>query len=117
MKKLFRIYNRLTDLSDHEYKFMVENESPYIDKARKILVLLEEQHIHLERLDFDDPDTGNSYYLDKNATVYDPVSEDDISKRRGEIKYENNYADPDVFVIAKILQELDTGEEHAQSKS
>ena len=43
MKKLFKIYNRLTDLSDHEYKFMIENKSPYLDKARKILSLLEEQ--------------------------------------------------------------------------
>ena len=108
MKKLFRIYNRLTDLSDHEYKFMVESESPYINKARKVLNLLEEQHIHLERLDFDDPDTGNSYNLDKSATVYDPISEDDINKKFGEIKYEDNYDYPDIFVIAKILQEIET---------
>lgn len=117
MKKLFKIYNRLTDISDHEYKFMVENKSSYIDKAQKIINLLNEQHVHMERLDFDDPDTGNSYYLDKQAVIYDPVSEDDINKRRGDIKYENNYGDGDVFLIAKILQELDTGEEtHAQSE-
>jgi len=108
MKKLFKLYNRLTDLSDHEYKFMVENKSSYIDKAQKVLSLLDEQHIHLQRLNLDDPNTGNSYYLDKQATVYDPVSEDDINKKYGEIKYEDNYADTEVFVIAKILQELET---------
>ena len=116
MKELYRIYNRLTDVSDHEYKFMVENKSPYLDKAQKVLNLLNEQHIHLQRLNHDDPNTGNSYYLDKEAVIYDPVSEDDINKKGGEIKYEDNYADTEVFVIAKILQELDTGEEHAQSK-
>ena len=82
MRRLFRIYNRLTDVSDHEYKFMVKNKSKYIDKARVFVRMLDSQDVHLERLpDYDnsnEPDTGSSYPLawSTNSTVYDPISED-----------------------------------------
>ena len=114
MKKLFKIYNRLTDLSDHEYKFMIENKSPYLDKARKILSLLEEQDIYLYRMpdydNSDEPNTGSGFWLfNKEATVFDKMGVENINTRRDtEDKYENNYDKPDVFVIAKILQELET---------
>tara|TARA_R100001369_G_scaffold25837_1_gene46948 strand:+ start:2782 stop:3150 length:369 start_codon:yes stop_codon:yes gene_type:complete len=116
MKRLFKIYNRLTDISDHEYKFMVENKSKYIDKAKRIIRSLDFQEIYLDRLDGEnDPDTGSSYCLawSTEATVYDPISEDrqedkiDENGNRKKIISENNYGNPDVFVIAKILQELD----------
>jgi len=116
MKRLFRIYNRLTDVSDHEYKFMVENKSKYIDKAKTFVRMLDFQEINLDRLDSEnDPDTGDSFSLSYTnlATVYDPISEDtwedriDENGNRKETIYESNYGNPDVFVIAKILQELD----------
>jgi len=119
MRRLFRIYDRLTDVSDHEYKFMVENKSKYIDKARVFVRMLDFQEISLDRIDTEnDPDTGRSHCLSytNEATVYDPISEDTIEDQYDEngnekqTIYEDNYGNPDVFVIAKILQELDEKE-------
>ena len=116
MKRWFKVYNRLTDLSDHEYKFMVENKSKYIKKAKTFVRMLDFQEISLDRLDSEnDPDTGRSFCLSysNEATVYDPISEDrqedkiDENGNQKEMISENNYGNPDVFVIAKILQELD----------
>ena len=114
MKKLFKIYNRLTDISDHEYKFMVENKPSYINKAQKVLSLLEDQDIDLYRMpdydNSDEPNTGSGFWLfNKEATVFDRMGvENTITRSNSEDKYENNYGRPDVFVIAKILQELET---------
>ena len=127
MRRLFRIYNRLTDVSDHEYKFMVKNKSKYIDKARVFVRMLDFQDVHLERLpdydNSDEPDTGSSYPLawSTNSTVYDPISEDTwkdrVDENGNEKKtiYEDNYGNPDVFVIAKILQELDENAKQRKS--
>jgi len=121
MKRLFKIYNRLTDISDHEYKFMVENKSKYIDKAKRIIHLLASQDVHLERLpDYDnsnEPDTGSGYVLawSTEATVYDSISEEKPVERK--IIFEDNYGVADVFVIAKILQELDEVEINESSKN
>jgi len=124
MRRLFRIYDRLTDVSDHEYKFMVENKSKYIDKARAFVRMLDFQEISLDRIDTEnDPDTGRSYCLSytNEATVYDPISEDtwedrvDENGNEKQIIYEDNYGNPDVFVIAKILQELDENAKQRKS--
>jgi hypothetical protein len=110
-KKLFKIYNRLTHSSDIEYKFMVDNNSEYISRAKEIMKFLEMQDIDLRRLpdynNSDEPDTGSSYFLFiDEATVYDPMGEDDVNKRKKEI-YEKNYDRPDVYLIAKALQETE----------
>jgi len=114
MKKLFRIYNRLTDVSDHEYKFLAQCKSNHLDKAREIIAFLEDQDIDLYRMpdydNSDEPNTGSGFYLfNEEATVFDRMGvENTITRSNSEDKYENNYGTPDVFVIAKILQELET---------
>ena len=78
----------------------------------------------MDRLDTEnEPDTGRSYCLSytNEATVYDPISEDKIEDEYDEngnqkqIIYEDNYGNPDVFVIAKILQELDENAKQRKS--
>ena len=106
-KKLFKIYNRLTNSSDTEYKFMVENNSEYISRAKEIIEFLETQDIDLRRLpdydNSDEPDTGSSYFLfTDDATVYDPHSESNPQKRFGNKEIcEKNYDRHDVFLIEK----------------
>ena len=110
LKKFFKIYNRLTDSADAEYQEMCETNSCHIQRAKKIMFFLESQDISLNRLNLDDPDTGDAYYLsDIEATVYDPISEDDVDKRYPrKIEYEKNYNRSDIYIIAKALQMTET---------
>jgi hypothetical protein len=127
--KLFKIYNKLTDNADKEYRFLAQSKSNHLDKAREIISFLEDQDIDLYRMpdydNSDEPNTGSGYYLfNKEATVFDRMGvENTITRSNSEDKYENNYDRPDVYVIAMALQKVfgqyDTapGDNNAQSKS
>jgi len=127
--KLFKIYNKLTDNANKEYKFLAQCKSNHLDKAREIIAFLEEQDIDLYRMpdydNSDEPNTGSGFYLfNKEATVFDRMGVENINTRRdAEDIYEKNYDRPDVYIIAMALQKIfgdyDTapGDNNAQSKS
>ena len=64
--KLFKIYNKLTDNANKEYKFLAQCKSNHLDKAREIIAFLEEQDIDLYRMpDYDNSDEVVFIFLTK----------------------------------------------------